>query len=102
MRVVAVAPNKRKARGSSSKCGHGRNVARKPGAVASAKVKRTRPYRTPQTPHEQVEAEEKEHVVTAITAKCMKKGVVFYEVQWQGYEMPTWEPMANLVGCSKF
>ena len=97
--VVVVVANKRKKAGGNAS---NKKAAVKPGgrAVASASVKRTRPYRTPQNPHEQVGADDKEYVVRQIVAKCKKKGVVHYEVDWQGWEKTTWEPIANLVGCS--
>ena len=60
--------------------------------VAQAVPKRSRNHRTAQNPFEACGDEDYE--VAAITARCWKSGVRYYEVQWMGYppEDTTWEP----------
>lgn len=73
-----------------------------PKKKAAASTKPSKPYRTPQTPHEKVAASDKatEYVVEKIIAKITKKGVVHYEIKWRGFAATTIEPIAHLAGCS--
>lgn len=68
----------------------------------AAAQKRSKPFRTPQTPHEQVAAADKttEFIVEKIVAKITKKGIVHYEIKWRGFSATTTEPIAHLAGCS--
>ncbi|KAL1503819.1 hypothetical protein AB1Y20_016004 [Prymnesium parvum] len=71
-------------------------------ATAPAPAKRTRPFRTPQTPFEAAE-EEPLYEVDYIKNVRYVKGVRQYEVVWEGYgpNDTSWEPMENLVGCAQ-
>ena len=79
----------------------GPTTAAKSPAQKPAAAKKTKPYRTPQTPFEQTE--EKLYDVDKITAMRFNKGAREYLVRWEGYAAAhdTWEPMENLVGCAE-
>lgn len=76
-------------------------------APAAATNKKTRPYRTPQTPFEAAEATQEVdgeplYKVNFIKNVRFAKGARQYEVVWEGYDEndTTWEPIENLVGCA--
>lgn len=76
-------------------------------APRAAAPKRTRPFRTPQTPFEAAETTEEVDGEPLYTVNYIKnvrfvKGVRQYEVVWEGYNErdTTWEPMENLMGCA--
>ena len=69
--------------------------------------KRTKPFRTPQTPFEEATgnddaAEELVYKVEKIVNVMWEKGSRKYLVKWEGWadKDNTWEPMDNLVGCA--
>jgi hypothetical protein len=41
------------------------------------------------------------HIVILLILSRYEGGVVYYHVDWVGYETPTWEPAANLAGAEK-
>ena len=63
------------------------------------RVTKAKPYRTPQNPTETANAD-KDYEVESIEGERFDTYEKQYQVKWEGYTEPTWEPVEHLAGCT--